>query len=803
MSRIVTHRGEFLSRAGVRYRADIWKEDGRPEDPFAKPAQVAPQELRFEADEALVIEWAEAAKEDPVCASTATLRIESPGDRTYIGLYTVKAAEVGLDVYRNGALYWRGTIDPESYEEPYDKAAYYPVSLTFSDFGVLDRVKFAPPSDVVSLQRLILSCSKAAGLHPLSVDDSRTALTDAKGNKVIGALSCKAANFFDEDGTAQTLRGALETMLQPCGLKLMQRGGKLWLFDMQGLYNAPHREVVWSSDSQQMGVDKIANNIRLTFSPYAQSKILDGDTLKFNRRFNMADVMPGGKGVERAWVFYTNKTAATAKLGTQRRRRLLDTWNAEALRQEAEFIYAEDNGIFRIIPLRGGDASVGVVCRACQTVREPGEAKPTWSNWHNYEYRRRSTRVYIPPIGDTVSMVVDQLSAAPDRPFLRLTMDCLMDMRYNPFAEIPNARDVSDDDNDRAAYNNARVGAAWCFAPVRIALYRRKDDRDAAYTYSNEDTAFTASDNPLRVNGSERWKTGGAGRSWLAYYPDPDQIRENSALLKGWATNRPNIGRPDGTELVHVVGQGDIQTDEWAYDGGKGREVFKWLQKLTGEFIPYPPEGGWLEISYGAPLVIHDYKARKHGDASASFGREEFFRDTYFSSRGLNDKIQWLLYKAPEVEVVRGWGDFAAVEVPDVELRATLHPDANEELKFDLKCGTLPGEDAEGESVSRGVYVDVIGQPLRQLKRAEQTDAPERLFVNSLYSQYAAPCVKLSGEAYIDPDGLAAYRERSQPIEARFIATAVRQDLITDCGDVTLVRIGVERYVPAGNYINE
>ena len=177
-------------------------------------------------------------------------------------------------------------------------------------------------------------------------------------------------------------------------------------------------------------------------------------------------------------------------------------------------------------------------------------------------------------------------------------------------------------------------------------------------------------------------------------------------------------------------------------------------------------------------------------------GHDEFKDMRYLRQMGLEDKLQWLLYKAPEVEVVRDWGDFGTVTVDDVETRTTLHPDAREELKFNLKCGTLPNNDTEGEAVARGVYVDKKGRPLRQFKRAGQTDAPERLFINSLYSQYATRCEKISGEAYIDPEGLASYKEHAQSPAARFIATATRQDLMEDCGDVTLVRLINEHYRP-------
>lgn len=62
-------------------------------------------------------------------------------------LYTVKPCAVRLDVWRMEAgteswqLYWRGTLDTEFYEEPYERPSGYTVTLPFTDFGVLERLK--------------------------------------------------------------------------------------------------------------------------------------------------------------------------------------------------------------------------------------------------------------------------------------------------------------------------------------------------------------------------------------------------------------------------------------------------------------------------------------------------------------------------------------------------------------------------------------------------------------------------------------------------------------------------------------
>ena len=108
MAKYLRYMGEFLSRKNVVWRVEILQE---AENTFASVG-----ELTFEAENALVIEWPENRKEDVICGSTATIRVESPGDRTYEDLYTIEPGRIRMDVYRNGSLYWSGALDPEFYE---------------------------------------------------------------------------------------------------------------------------------------------------------------------------------------------------------------------------------------------------------------------------------------------------------------------------------------------------------------------------------------------------------------------------------------------------------------------------------------------------------------------------------------------------------------------------------------------------------------------------------------------------------------------------------------------------------------
>ena len=95
--------GEFVSRCDdTRWKVTILQ------DLEAAPEAVG--ELEFPGEEPLTIEWPETSKEEVICGSTATLKIISPDDRTYAGLYTIKAGSIGIRIEREGQLYWMGTL---------------------------------------------------------------------------------------------------------------------------------------------------------------------------------------------------------------------------------------------------------------------------------------------------------------------------------------------------------------------------------------------------------------------------------------------------------------------------------------------------------------------------------------------------------------------------------------------------------------------------------------------------------------------------------------------------------------------
>lgn len=217
MAKYLRYAGEFLSHAGITWRVEILQE---ADQPFASVGA-----LTFEADEPLLIEWKKTDKEEVLCGSTATIRVESPGDRTYEDLYAIEVGKIRMDVYRAGLLYWSGALDPEFYEEPYERASKYPVSFTFSDFGILDRLKYNL-SGMQTLYAIITDALGRSTISYTSIDQSLISSYLDSSKLTLGALRVRSDNFYDEDGEATTLKETLEGILLPLGLRLVQRNGR-------------------------------------------------------------------------------------------------------------------------------------------------------------------------------------------------------------------------------------------------------------------------------------------------------------------------------------------------------------------------------------------------------------------------------------------------------------------------------------------------------------------------------------------------------------------------------------------------
>ena len=270
MAKGIRYTGEFMSIAGSRYRAEIWQEGftGKP------------VELTFPYETPVSIEWAEVDKLEPVMSSAATLMVVSETDRQFVNLYTTQAGSTRLDIYRNNKLYWSGMLDPEIYEEPFSRERDYEVSLTFSDFALLDRIAFEQTGtdnrQRIKLRTVLDMAVKRSGINTGADWQTFLSTTTSAGASLLDGAYVSEDNFFDEDGEPMTLREVLEGVLRPFGLQMVQKDGRINLYDLHALSEGlqPRRVRCCPSDSA-LGVDKTSNNSALTYYPYLSNNLLD------------------------------------------------------------------------------------------------------------------------------------------------------------------------------------------------------------------------------------------------------------------------------------------------------------------------------------------------------------------------------------------------------------------------------------------------------------------------------------------------------------------------------------------------
>lgn len=756
MAKALRYKGEFLSRKGITWCVELLQDDYMGDT----------GDLTFDADEALVIEWEHRDKEEVLCGSEATIKIISPGDRTYADLYTIEVGRIRMDVYRDGMLYWSGALDPEFYEEPYQSASGYTVALTFSDFGILDRLKYNL-SGMQTLQAILSDALERSSINYSGVDtETYTSTYFTDGTKAtLSALSVRSDNFFDEDGEASTMKEVLEGIFQPLAMKMVQRAGKVYVFDLNGLHAAEDSNAVsWSGDTQTMSTDKVANNVKVSFSPYSSSDLLDGD-LEYGGDCSVESVnlLPAAGA---SYYSYYPEYGGTHKAAD-------GSWDYNYisftifLSNKATGLQSINNRVkyFHILPLVGGPSECSGVAWSFYSGGHSSLASGLPKQVLNpctdaYEFEVLKTdRVFLPSIGSDA-----------DSYRVRLTLETLIDARYNPFTD-------ANDGNESGNYEAVKATSAWVFIPVGVTIYDAAGS--ALCHYVNSPIAKTSSIG-LVSYARGTWESGAAsfGDAWLEYYSTDDQ--KNDSGIQGWKANRHCIGRPDDNSRKNA----DFGT-------GDGFVIYdSFLKMADGEYMPYPTQGGYMEVTvyagmkwfkYGETSTIFDYS----GDDVVPWLNHPFFQKKEWYSL-----IRWMLYKAPKVEVVRNDLKFDEAELDDIEYSGYINKAAKEEISIDTICGT-----AETSCpTAKGIYSRATdGQQIQQLMRAGVTDHPERLLIGTLYSQFASRKTVLSGEADIETGGIGTHTEANQQ-GRMFMLTADRQDTIKDTSEAEYTEFNADEY---------
>lgn len=773
------YRGQFVAIDGTVWRVDILQEG----------YQGTVGELEFEADEPLVIDWKETSKEEVICSSEATLRIESPGDRTYEDLYTIAPGEIRMDVFREGTLYWSGLLDPEFYEEPYERARNYPVALTFSDFGILDRLKFEGLTGKVSVWMILGVALNRTHLNytmdyvpgsipgPTAIPTfSSLRFEGGQSTAPLDEISVHADNFYDEDGDPCTLKETIEGILQPLGLKLIQRAGKIWVFDLNGLHaEASPRAIVWDGNSQTMGADKVYNNIKVTWSPYVRDGNLGEEEcfVKGTDRNETALNLVNGRTVDdcKVWTYHastdTEEWGDTTDLG-------FSLWTA--IEGKNATLMDQNLRFFKIVSQQDGEDGEGVA------VMWPGWGYNTHSSQVSFAVHGaangclgnmmghlgsgvgaamwKSQEIELPPVADTLGLR------------LHITMEMLMDCRFNPFEEASQLggsiweQVMKPFRNQKTIYEHWQTRGNFVYIPVTIKF--RPNESDTVYCWTNSNMVAW----PVRGE-HPRYVTllSPTMGSWLVFDPatdanpatygflcwyDANDRAEQTGVL-GWKRNRPAINPHTERLSSNLTGAGDGQ----------------WLPLPTGI-----AQGGklWIEVRSAGWLLAD-------GDEDISQQCEDEHK--LWKGQG---HTPWCLMKLPQIEVRKAQAYDNELDTDDVEYRAEINEHAREDLELQTICGTAEG----GVAMARGAYWHGTTQ-IQQMTRAGRTATVEQLLIGTLYSQYATRHTTLEGEAALDTGGLTTYTEQNQGAK-RFMLLSERQDVRMGTADCLYCELSADVY---------
>lgn len=585
-----------------------------------------PIDISLSADEPFLIEWDAIDKHECIEGSALTVAAESPGDRTFIPLALSGINKVFARLYSDNSMIWEGQLDPEQYEEPYTSGANYDVMLTFTDFGLLNRLD-CDLEGYKTIAAIIDYCLDRIGIT-LPVEYN-LGLYNAATNAplTLNDFVVNTANFYDEDGKAMTLREVLETVLTPLAVRLCQKDGVIHVYTTQWLYdNTTPQSIIWDSDDQVLSFDKVYNKVTLTASPYVPDEILSGslpeEVLKdkigqgvmFNIDYDTNDPMPG-------FLFYTaSRTEVEANYG--------DYMPGITLGQNAS--------LFRITARYSGSDEVGYLWAARGNIPVDGQY---------YDYPLYGTTHSFLPNGPLVTIEGDEVIPS-DKIRLRIKLDVMFDVRYNPF---------EDDGLKNEEGNYGRFQKYLNFGYVRCDLLVKDKDGNVVAWFDNAGSPTTYGSiryawehKSYEVSGT--WRTTPYnpvmyGQScWLCYYDWED--RKNKAAFDGWTTNRRAIGY---------------------YEGKLPRS---WSKMGDGYIISMPPVAGKIEFTVYPGIFANQEISANNAESKDAHAR-------------------WLLFRNPAIELCMPNGLAPDdKETGDNEISAWLDPDAADDLDITLNYCT-------------------------------------------------------------------------------------------------------------------
>lgn len=533
-------KGSFIGRDGHSWDVEL----RRTTDPDGELVTERLEPLDIAAD-AITIEWADTARHEAVCGSCCTISVQSGGYADWREYLTAEPCEVSLTLRRDGALYWMGALDTETYLEPYDADNHYDVELTFYDFGSLDRLRFDLPAEGrYSITELIAEGLRAAGIYDTLVQTHALQVSAAGAEAMtcnLSHITVRGADFYDEDGEAMTWREVLANVLEPLSLRLVQGAGVFVIYSISRLSpSANPRLIRWSATGQTLGVDDMYNAVELEYSPYA-------DTTPVDTKMNFDDL---DDGTHQATYKVDSASGITA----------FELYSTSTPADELPMIL---NGTYyavtKLKAIYGSSDDAFLLFSRYKEFRNAGSwidrpvssnTSPLWNFHRSYFTTRPITLDKLPEL-------------------LCVKLEMLLDTRYNPY-------EPAGKNNCEDAYKSQRE----C---VAVALYAR------IRLTAADGTVYTWRNHNLAAGIKPHWEQG--DRACLLTFYSWNQ--GGGDFIGGWIHNRHSEGYPAKVQYGTNSSQGYLDFCQ---------------RRGEGEFVTAPPVPGVLDVEVLGPLLIYDKK---------------------------------------------------------------------------------------------------------------------------------------------------------------------------------------------------
>ena len=717
-------------------------------------------EICLEGDEPCVIEWQETGKTDVVQSSTCTLRVSNESDRQMVML--MGAANALCQVNRNGKPYWIGHLDDAVYEEPYSFNRAYVTELTFSDFGILNRLHFELEGKQ-SVGDIVRDCLDSIGYGNGSPINLYTSLLEPKTQQPItlDMLYINADRFEPESdswGAMTSKREVLEEILRPLGLRIMQKNGQIYIYDMEYLrdHDNFHNYPVWKGTDAYLKGSETFGWYEVAFEPDVEETLAE-DGLDYDKC----------NWVETDRFFALGYTGDTAFTGFSTHLQL--------------GFYIETGIDIRPVP------HVGISNRARFFRTHPVF---TDSSDIGVAWRIKCKKIYLDvplPNGQTVHLTTDAVLADnhpakslaetetvlslatgylplipdPNEYQLRVSLDFLLSFRDNPLDDPPEEWVIQQDwyPGKEQVWKGGNYFAFML--PVKLEVldengnavchYRNANASDIEVSPGGITTYHMAEVAPLGI-GNGGWAPGAA--TWadmmLAYYKDykEDDTDRDPLVTEGWVGNRIALS--------------------------KEMEINGTLYRVRddGEYLPLPPVAGRLRLTIGSGVFPFPLRT------------DHLLSPCYY-------QMAWQLYRNPEITIVKANRRDDGINTDTVYERESLYRYADH-LSETMQAGTWRKGIAPS---ARGLFFNAIGNVWEKFIKNGSLRTLEQHRLRCLEDQTFNAQPVLSGTAELDIQ-FCAKREGSTP--GTFLVTALRQDLHQDLEHVTMARIA-----PVGGFVYE